>query len=396
MMPAHLPRVSLWARGARVLAMLLAASTICARAGDTPAPTAVFKEGATTSGWIDLVHYTNLGIYLPVEINGHPAMAWLYEGPSKIDKSFAASIGLGMASGEGPVGGVDVRLGDLTVHDAVATPYDLQRYRVEDVAKIVGQPLVFMLGQEFFDRFAVDIDVANHRIAFLDPNAVTKPPGAIEVPLIELDGERVVPLSVDGAAPAQFEFGLGNMNGPLLLTPAYAEANKLLAGRPASQRLSGPFVETVVTVGHLAFAGVDFPATPIAVIPDSQLPPHSVTGEVGLPLLAKFRLIVDYPHNRLYAIPNAAAGSTPIPKDRIGLMLRLKGSSFDVAFVSPNSPAAAAGFKKGDAIAQIDGKPAGAWPLAEIIGFQMAGAGTTHLFTMVDGSVRRITAADFF
>ena len=43
---------------------------------------------------------------------------------------------------------------------------------------------------------AVDIDFVHHRIAFRDPKTVTKPAGAIAVPSIELDGERVAPLSV--------------------------------------------------------------------------------------------------------------------------------------------------------------------------------------------------------
>lgn len=55
----------------------------------------------------------------------------------------------------------------------------------------------------------------------------------------------------------------------------------------------------------LGFAGVDFPRAPIALIPDTELPPASITGGVGLPLLAKFRLIIDYSNNRLYAIPNS-------------------------------------------------------------------------------------------
>jgi membrane-associated protease RseP (regulator of RpoE activity) len=67
-----------------------------------------------------------------------------------------------------------------------------------------------------------------------------------------------------------------------------------------------------------------------------------------------------------------------------------------VAFVSPNSPAEAAGFKEGDKISLIDGKPFEAWPTQAIIKFQMADAGTIHIFTMADGTVRRIKAVDFF
>jgi hypothetical protein len=358
-----------------------------------PAQTAIFKAGTSSSGWIDFVHYKNLGIYVPVTINGHSSMALLWGGPSSIDAAFAASIGLQANANDASVRGVDIQIGDLTLHDASAKPDDL---KAQTYAAIIGQPLPFRLGEEMFDQLAVDIDFAHHRIAFLDPKTVTKPAGATEVPLTELDGERVVPVSVDGAAPAEFEFELGNVIGPLLVTPAYAQAHKLLEGHPTSTRLSGSFTETVVSLDHLGFAGIDFPGAPIAIVPESQLPPVAITGGAGLPLFDKFRLIVDYPHDRLYAIPDPVASKTPIPKDRIGLVLRTKGSNFVVAFVSAHSPAETAGFKKGDEIVLIDGKPLQAWPGRDIASFRMADVGTVHVFTMTDGSVRQINATDFF
>jgi hypothetical protein len=377
-----------------ILAMLLATSAVCARAAGTAAvQTAVFKGGASSSGWIDFTHYTNLGIYVPIKINGQSAIAWLWGGPSIIDANFATSIGLEPDPHAGTVAGVEIQAGGLTLRNAVAKPDDLQ---ATAYARIIGQPLVFRLGEELFDQVAVDVDFANHRVAFLDPKSVTKPAGAIEIPLVEVDGERVVPVSVDGAAPAQFELELGNMNGPLMVTPAYAQTHNLLESRPVSQRLSVPFSETVVSVDHLGFAGVDFAQAPIAIVPDSQLPPPSIAGGVGLPLLEKFRLVIDYSHNRLYAIPNDAALKTPIAKDRIGLILGIKGSLFVVAFVAPKSPAEAAGLKKGDEIALIDGKTVNAWRVQELIGFQMTDTGITHVFTMANGTALHVTAADFF
>jgi hypothetical protein len=65
-----------------------------------------------------------------------------------------------------------------------------------------------------FNQVVVDVDYAHHRVAFRDARTVTGPAGAIELPLIELDGERVLPLSINGAAPAQFELELGNVIGP--------------------------------------------------------------------------------------------------------------------------------------------------------------------------------------
>jgi hypothetical protein len=365
-------------------------------AGSTPVQTVVFKGNTSSSGWIEFTPLTNFGIHLPIKINGHDAMALLYGGPSNIDKNFVESAGVAAKIEDASsVNGIQIQLGNLTLQNARAMTDDLQKQGYD--AKILGQPVLFRLGEEVFNQVVVDVDYAHHRVAFRDPRAVTKPAGAIEVPLIELDGERVLPLSIDGAAPAQFELELGNVIGPLMVTPAYAARQMLLEGRPTSQRLSGRYSETVVSVDHLSFAGTDFSRVPIALIPDTELPPPSITGGVGLPLLAKFRLIIDYQHSRLYAIPNSGTAMTSIEKDRIGLVLDKKVTNgFLVAFVSPNSPAEAAGFKKGDKISLIDGKPFEAWPTQAIIKFQMADSGTVHVFTMADGTERQIKAVDFF
>ena len=378
------------------VAATYAQSTTPTSTGPAPVQTAVFKGSTSSSGWIDFTPLTNFGIYLPVKINGHDGMALLYGGPSNIDKNFVESAGLAAKKEDASaVNGIQIQLGDLTLQNAVAKPDDLQKQGYD--AKILGQPVLLRLGEEVFNQVVVDVDYAHHRVAFRDPRAVTKPVGAIEVPLIELDGERVLPLSIDGAAPAQFELELGNVIGPLMVTPAYAARQKLLEGHPTSQRLSGRYSETVVSVDHLSFAGIDFAQVPIALIPDTELPPPSITGGVGLPLLAKFSLIIDYPHSRLYAIPNSGTTMTSIEKDRIGLVLDKKVTNgFSVAFVSPNSPAEAAGFKNGDKISLIDGKPFEAWPAQAIIKFQIADAGTIHIFTMPDGTERHIKAVDFF
>jgi hypothetical protein len=380
---------------ASVFSTLLAVSAGSALAdAAAPGQTAVFSGHSSSSGCIGFTSYKSLGIYLPIKINGHDAMAWLWGGPSSIDKEFAESIGLQpTADAAAAKVAPDIQVGNLTLLNASANLDELQ---AQAYVPIIGRPLTFRLGENVFNQVVVDIDFARHCVAFRNPKTVYRPVGAVEIPLIELDGERVVPLSVNGSEPAQFELELGNMNGPLLVTPAYADTHKLLESRATSQRLSGPFSETVVSVDHLGFAGVDFPGAPIAVIPDTDLPPGSIAGGVGLPLLSHFRLIIDYSHNRIYAIPDVRAAKAPITKDRIGLVLAKKDSDFGVAFVAPNSPAAAAGFKKGDKIALIDGKPFDAWARLAILEFHMADAGTSHAFTMPDGTVRHIKAVDFF
>jgi hypothetical protein len=76
------------------VAATYAQSTTPTPAGPASVQTVVFKGSTSSSGWIDFTPLTNFGIYLPVKINGHDAMALLYDGPSNIDKNFVESVGL--------------------------------------------------------------------------------------------------------------------------------------------------------------------------------------------------------------------------------------------------------------------------------------------------------------
>jgi hypothetical protein len=377
-----------------VFAVLLAAAVRAATPSD--APKVVFKDGASSSGWINFKPYKASSIFFPAKVNGRDVMVSLYGGPTNLDKSFAALVGLSQTpggNGDAPkFVGVTVTVGSLTLSDLTTAAVDVPPH----FAKITGQPVPLMLGEEVFNRLVVDIDYAYHRLAFRDPADVSKPPRAVEVPVIELDGVRVVPLSINGAPPVQFELELGNVSGPLLVIPSYAQAQKLLEGHPTSQRLSGKFVEPVVTLDHLSFAGVDFPKAPIALVPDAALPPVSITGGVGLPLLSHFHLIIDYPNNRLFAVPNAGVPKPPFIKDRLGLVAAREGDKLRVTFVAPASPAEAAGFKKDDMIAALNGKSVAAEPDLNILTLRFADPGTRFRFAMTNGQVRQIQATDFF
>jgi hypothetical protein len=73
----------------------------------------VFNAGVSSSGRIDFTPYKNLGIYLPIKVNGHDATAWLWGGPSSIDRNFAESIGLQATAAAAKVA-ADIQAGNLT------------------------------------------------------------------------------------------------------------------------------------------------------------------------------------------------------------------------------------------------------------------------------------------
>lgn len=378
-----------------ILAAFLLVADAATANESSVAPTVAFKNGSSSSDWVNFKTYKASGIFFSAIVNHQNVVVFLYGGPTNIDRGFASSVRLSQAldSADSPsVSGVTIQVGGLTLRDLTAHATDAPAM----FAKIVGQPVPLQLGEEVFKHLVVDIDSLNHRLAFRNPESFSPPVGMTELPLVEIGDEWSVPLSIDGAAPIQFELELGNVSGPLLVIPSYAQAQGLLAGHPTSQRLSGKFVEPVVSLERLSFAGVDFAQVPIALVPEEALPPAGVSGGVGWPLLSQFHLIIDYPHNRMYAHPNPAAARAPIIKDRLGLVVLRQGNDLAVTFVAHGSPAEAAGFKKGEIIAKFDGKPAARCRDLDIITLRFANVGARFAFTMKDGEVRRVKARDFF
>lgn len=367
-------------------------------ASQTPVHKAIFKDGASSTGWIDFEFQDGKRIFVPVKINGHDAMVQLATGlrVSDIDKSFAASVGLHPDSGSNSINGLRIQIGAMTLANTAASVVDFS-----PLAKHVGHPLPFLLGDDAFNELAVDIDFAHHRIAFRDPASQARPDGAVEVPLIPVEDLHLVPVSIEGAPPAQFELGLGN-SGDILVYQPYYESHKLLDGRRLSKRLAagtgGFVVEPVTVLNRAEFAGITFVNMPAALIPSSAAGTTSslIAGDIGLPILTQFRLILDYSHQRLYAVPYTDAGRTPFAKDRLGLTLTKDDAGFAVEFVAPGSPAVAAGFKAGDKVTLINGKAAQAWPETVFADLKYGASGTNLDFTMQGGGVRQVKLADYF
>jgi len=342
---------------------------------------------ARSSGWIDFELYQGAVIFVPVKVNGHPATALLNLGaPSKIDKTFAASIGARPQAAP-----VRVQIGAMTLAE-VDAPSDAL------ADNFAGHAYDFFLGEDVFDQAAVDIDFANHRLAFRDPRSVTKPSGAVTVPLVKVGTGRSVPVAIDGLPAGLFHLEFGN-DSPLMVTRPYAETKKLFAGRKVSQRYTGPSKEPegMATLSHITFAGADFRQVPTTIVPDSLFDDdwfdaQHLSGVVGMPLLSRYRLIIDTAHDRLYATPGPKTANQSFERERLGMST----AHGKVVFIAPGGPAQAAGFKLGEEVAIFNGKPPTAVNLADYAAMHYGPAGASVTFTMVGGEQRRVILADYY
>lgn len=400
---------ALAAAGIALTGGMHAATIVQSAVSISASPAVTFAGGASSTGWINFDFYDRKRIFIPAKINGHDTKVMLATGLPipDIDKAFAASIGLQPKSGSttpaasgdytaGLIADVHIQIGNMALPATTASPVDFA-----PLAERIGHSLPFLLGDDAFNGLVVDIDFAHHRIAFSDPTNLAKPAGVVVVPLTRVEGEHLVPVSIEGSMPAQFELGLGNA-GETLVYQSFYEPHKLLMDRRTSQRLAGGtggvFPEVVATLSRAEFAGVEVGNMPAAFVPTSQTGTKSnlISGDIGLPVLARFHLILDYSHDRLYAAPYTEAARAPFDKDRLGLALNKVDTSIAVGFVAPNSPAQAAGFKAGDKIMLIDGKSSKAWPQTALADLRYGAAGTAVAFTMEGGSIRQVKLTDYF
>jgi len=369
---------------------------------------ATFADGTTTTGGIDFEFYNDNRIFFPARINGHDTVVLLDSGAtvSAVDKAFAAAIGLtskgdfnapgaGGLDTTGFVGGVEIEIGAMTLHGVNAATFDFT-----PIAQRIGHPMPFVLGAEVFNEFAVDIDFVNRRLAFSDPDTLRRPVGAAEVPLVRIK-DRSVPVSVEGAPPVPFEFDLGD-GSPLDIYPAFYEAHDLLRGRRTSEVEAGGVggfqAETVASIRRISLAGVEFHDVPTNFTPDVASANNSnlLFGTVGLPILARFHLVVDYTHDRLFATPNPATINASFAKDRLGATLVKQDGIVMVRFISPGGPAETAGLRTGERILSINGKAAAEWTDAAIASLRFEPAGSMIKLTFSDGRMRTVKRRNFF
>jgi len=178
-----------------------------------------------------------------------------------------------------------------------------------------GEPWDVILGDEVFNETVVDLDFPNHRVAFRDPAGWRPPQGAIVVPLARDGDDRLTPLSLDGGPPALFLLDTG-FSGNLRIAPALAQRQALLSGQPTQPvtigAIGGEAAGVIANVKRLTFGGVGFAEVP-ALFSDTW-PAATYTdrvgGLLGLGLLNQFRVIVDWPQDRLYLVPEPRTVAT--------------------------------------------------------------------------------------
>ncbi|WP_430425056.1 aspartyl protease family protein [Phenylobacterium sp.] len=381
------------------------------RAFARPASRKVFAfidDKAATSP-LPFEFYLGSRIYIPATLNGHETHVLLDSGAEAtvLDKAYAENIGIKPTAIVPAVGtggrdvaelasGVTIRLGEVELRDVTVALIDLK-----PISAMIGRPLPVILGKEVFNALTVDLDFAGKTIAFQDPARFRPAPGAVRVPVTSVGGIHAIPATIEGGKTVLMDFDLGN-GSPLLVFPGHWKAQRMLEGRLSSKSLSGAVgglkTRDVATVKSLTLAGVTFHDIPAIFGEDdgSAFGNTRTAGNIGMPILSRFRLTTDYANQRLLLTPRSDVVTQPFPKDRSGLVTRFAAGAFTLGLVAPGSPAEAAGLKAGQVITAINGKPSAELGVAGLTALRNGPAGSSLAVTVQTGETVNLVLRDYY
>lgn len=367
-------------------------------------------NGVRTTGWLPFDFYRQSRIVFAGHVNGAATRLLLDSGAEAtiVDKAVAERLGFKMAGTTGLisgrsitavplVGGVTIRIGAMELRNLTVTVVDLK-----PMSALIGMPLEVVLGREVFEHSVVDIDFPAGRIQFGSPEGYVPPSGARKVALKRFAGGRgrAVDVTLEEGPPVVLEFDLGSAVPVILQHPLWS-ARRLLEGRRSTTTViggaGGVRTAALVSLRRLRFAGIDI-ANLDAVLeaPAGPLERRLGNGVIGMPILSRFRITTDYAKDQLYLVPGPLAAK-PVPPNRSGLRVVARSGALEVLHVAPHSPAEAAGWRVGERIVEVDGKPIDAsywrgdrWRWSEQL------AGTLVELQVLDGTVRRLMLADYY
>lgn len=374
----------------------------------SPTPAPALAQGPE---WIGADLFRHHMLFLPVSVNGIETQALLDSGAGMTCVSSAMAAKLGLEDGmpviaQGVAGsmpavifsGVDLTVGRARLEGARVVAIDF-----EDVEVQLGHKLPVVLGRDFFDKYVVDIDYPNARVAFRDPEGYTYEGPGSATPLHATSGGLfAIDVSVEGKEPARFMIDTGS-NRTLSIESAYAGEQQLLEGR---ERVStaieagagGGHEVRIATLRELSLAGTSLRDVPVNFSPEQGKPilRAGSVGNIGGAVLSRFRVIFDAQRERLILEPDEQALAKPFRRDRFGVLVLLTEEGLSVEHICPGSPAASSGLKKGMRILAIDGAEVGPGYWRELDGWQNRAAGTKVVLTDGKGREHELVAKDFF
>ncbi|HEU4959552.1 MAG TPA: aspartyl protease family protein [Sphingomonas sp.] len=285
------------------------------------------------------------------------------------------------------LGGLTRRGGEIAVADIPA------------LAAGGGQSIDLLVGPDLLKGYALDIDYPAGRFRLLPSGQLpfrgaSAPLGispATNVYLTDgtLGGRRLHPLVVDT--------GDGSMLTVSHRAWQAAEPDPPPMTTATSYGLGGAVVTGLAIVPELRLGDLVARRIEVRVEPPGGFSEAiGVEGRIGTGLMQRYRVLLDPGAGRMVLAPGPDADQPPV-RSTSGLLLGFEGDRLRVMHVMRGSPAAAQGWKDGETICTIDGRPIPRdYPDNALSGWSVGAPGRVVALGLCRGATRHLTLRNFY
>ena len=306
---------------------------------------------------IDLERAKSLGLDLQGQVNVGGAGAGVLKGAYVKDSSFTLA---GLEGFKQPV--------------TLALPLDILKPNF-------GHDVDGIIGSDFIKQFVVEVDYSARVITLHDKKSFSySGPGEIVPTRLDSGGHPIIQgeimLQGRDAIKGDFVIDLGS-GGALALTRPFVESQHLPDSNQKTIRAIGAGGTGGAIAGRIGRISalkvgkftVDNPITMFSEDTQGAFASAAIQGNIGAQIMCKFKILLDYDHNRIILEPNA---SFKEPMDHASSGLKIIGEgkdyrTFRIREVLENSPGTEAGLQRDDVIIAINERPATELTLTKLI-----------------------------
>lgn len=347
------------------------------------------------------------GVQVAGVVLGEPVRVLIDTGSAAtiVDSALTRRLALaavGSRSVRGDVGSVTLGEGHDLAIEIGARRLRIPHYVVTDFVPIFGTDAGapnLILGLDALQDVVLEIDFPLRRLALWPRETFTLPSAAKALPVAKsARGQLSVAVALEQHEAVAAAIDLGSSN-PLTISPALAEAQGLLQGRPVSSAATGGVdgisISRTVSVATLSVGQTVLKDVPCEVL--AKADPSLAPVKLGLPVLERYRLALDAAGGKLWLQPAPSRLAQPFRRDLSGLGLAVEGDRLRVVHVAKGGPAAEAGWREGESIVAVNGAPIRPdYAAGALAGWRYGPAGTTVVLSLAVGSKRNLVLRRYY
>lgn len=268
------------------------------------------------------------------------------------------------------------------------------------MASRLGQDFDGIIGSEFIKEFVVEVDYQARVIKLHDRDKFLYSGPGQSIP-VHVNGaghpilEAVVTPIGGEPVKGKFVLDIGSGGALVLHSPFVTERGLLHPNLKTIKALGmggagGKVTGRIGRVAELKIGPfkINAPITMFAEDKAGALANTELLGNIGMQIANKFRLFLDYKHDRIIFEPNDSFAK-PYDRAYAGIALQAEAPdyrTFRIDDILENSPASEVGLQKNDVITEVNGKPAASLTLSRLN--EMLERPVAHKLTILRGERR--------